>query len=335
MMRTLLRWTAAAGIIAVATLLLLELMVRTVMPQQEPQLWLQPDARYGHVMKANFHQRVRFPGTDFVMEVRTNALGFRDAEPAPREEGVPAIVFAGDSFTFGHGVHVEDRFDTVATGLLRAHGQRVRGINIGVSAWGTVQQTRYLADHLSELQPDVIVLTFCENDPRDDVYFLSTGVSFDRVRFPGKDLLRAHSHLFRLLQHLYLVARKTLLAPAGAAAAPEPATPSPPATPQPPAELPEWPHTEEALRAFMDLWRQQKPGARLIVQSTLPWDEAMSSRLREIASRIPGVEYLDLAPEAARIPEGERRLPYDGHWSAAMHRVSGEAIARALQPSTE
>lgn len=331
--------------IGAASLLLAEAAVRMGMPQESPQLWLTPDARYGHVMKPHFHQRFHFPHGDFVMDVRTNALGFRDEEPAPETPGRPTVVFAGDSFTFGHGVAVEDRFDSVARRALEASSVEARFLNTGVSAWGTLQQTRYLTDHLDALKPDIVVLTFCENDPHDDDYFLAHGISFDRVRFPGKDWLRAHSHLFRLAQHTYLVWRKTRAAAA---------QPAPPAEEQraqqaavaaraqaeqaeaaafaPPISASQWERTEKLLREFMAAWRARQPEARLVLQATDPLNEDIRARLTNFAGTIEGVAFVDLHDAAAALPLPERRLPYDGHWSVAMHRISGEALARHLAP---
>lgn len=331
MIRKLLSASAGLLFIAVATIGLLEIMVRMLAPQPEPNLWLKPDARYGHLIKPQFHLQVSFPGTDFVMDVQTNALGFRDDEVPPAQPGTKTIVFAGDSFTFGHGVAAEDRFDHVAEALLTAAGRPIRGINTGVSAWGTIQECRFLQDHLDSLQPDAVVLTFCENDPQDDDYFLATGISFDRVTFPGKEFLRAHSHLFRWLQQLYLVLRKR----ATVTASPEPTGDAPAglaamAHAAPPISDTQWQRTEKTLADFVSAWRQKNPQARLLVQCTTPCDPAITAKLKEIATRIEGAAYIDIAPAAESLPPAQRRLPFDGHWSPAMHRISGTAVADAI-----
>ena len=108
-----------AAFLGVTALAVLEILVRVFAPQQEPSLWLEPDARYGHVMKTNFHQQYHFLGSDFVMDVRTNAQGLRDDDIEPHSDSVKTILFLGDSFTFGHGVNVADRFDKRLAALCR------------------------------------------------------------------------------------------------------------------------------------------------------------------------------------------------------------------------
>lgn len=340
---TLLRALVTLVVIGVLSIALLEVLVRALLPQESPSLWLRPDARYGHLMKPNFHQRFHFSGTDFVMEVQTNSLGFRDEEPPPVRPGVLNVVFAGDSFTFGHGVQVEERFDTLVEAAMRAAGKPLRSVNVGVNAWGTLQATRYLQGHLGLLSPDVIVLTFCENDPHDDSYFLEHGISFDRVRFPGKDFLRAHSHLFRLAQHLYLVWRKTALpAPQGGGGQAEqsdkvaqqaaragregvPVTAFAPVISEA-----QWQRTEGYLKEFLAGFRAHNPAGRVMVQATDPLNEDIREHLTAMAGRLPGLSYVDLTPAAAALPLAERRLPFDGHWSPRMHQLSAEALGAAL-----
>jgi len=42
--------------------------------------------------------------------------------------------------------------------------------------------------------------------------------------------------------------------------------------------------------------------------------------------------YVDLAERAAALSPKEQQLPYDPHWSTAMHAISGAALADALKP---
>jgi len=332
-LRRVFRASAALASVAVLSVLLLEALVRLLLPQPQPALWLQPDARYGHVMKADYQQDYAFAGSDFVMRVRTNSQGFRDAEPV-KSTDAPVVVFAGDSFTFGHGVQVEERFDTLLGARLSDAGVDAHLINIGVNAWGTLQTVSYLEDHLAQLDPDIVVLTFCENDPFDDSYFIEHGISFDRVRFPGKNWLRAHSHVFRLLQEQYLLFRKrqTLAAQAAPASALAPAAaPFEQAHAAPPIGAAEWERTAGYLREFADALTEWKPTARLVLQASSPWDAAIAAQLRGIAEGHPAIHYLPL-DALVELPESERRLPYDGHWSGRAHELVAEALQAHLAP---
>lgn len=343
-------WRAAlaALLISATSVILLEVLVRLFMPQESPSLWLRPDEKYGHLMKPNYHQKFAFSGTDFIMDVQTNSLGFRDEEPPPPKPGVLNVVYAGDSFTFGHGVALEQRFDFLVKERLQAVGRSIRSINVGVNAWGTLQATRYVQANLGSLHPDIVVLTFCENDPHDDSYFLEHGISFDRIRFPGKDFLRAHSHLFRLAQHLFLSYRKRVAMAQASTAAPAGATNEvsqkqeaqqarakaegvPSTAFAPPISEWQWQRTEAFLFEFMQGFRAHNPNGRLLLQATDPLNEDISTHLNALCERIPGATYVDLAPAASRLRLAERRLSFDGHWSPAMHAVSAEALAPLLQ----
>ena len=85
-------------------------------------------------------------------------------------------------------------------------GREYRLINTGVQGWGTLQKTRYALDHFEDFAPEIVVITFCRNDPSDSAYFLKKGHSFDAVWFPGKVFLRNNPHLYRFLnRQVFLV----------------------------------------------------------------------------------------------------------------------------------
>lgn len=328
--------TVLGSLLAVVVL---ELAVRWFCPQEPPSLWLEPDARYGHVMKKHFHQDYPFLGSGFVMTVNTNALGFRDEEPAPYQEGIKTILFLGDSFTFGHGVNVPDRFDTRLKELCRDQGRSFRFLNVGVSAWGTLQETRYVRDHLDLLRPDIVVLTFCENDPYDDAYFLEHGVSFDHVTFPGKLFLRKHFHLFRLLQHrylLFLLERRVQNAAPGTTADADASRHPEVRVSDASVVIPEsyWDKTFAYLREFQRDFLDYNPKGVLLIQATQPTQPDIREHLKAFAND-RDIFYVDLAEAADALTPEQRRLPYDGHWSPAMHNISAQALLETLMRLSE
>ena len=303
-----------------------EVVVRIVTPQPKPMKWLEPVERYGHVMKPDFHQDYSFPGTDYVMEVQTNRLGLRDEEPKETSADMPTILFMGDSFTFGFGVDVQDRFDRVLARRLEDQSRPVRSINTGTPAWGTIQATRFVADRLDQFNPDVIVLTFCSNDSSDDAYFLKKGQSFDAVVFPGKRFLTNNSHLYRYLTHRaftllhqYYVARKKEKPPEASIDVQSAALIS----------EEQWERTFETLDGFLEKYRTLRPNGSFLVQASSPTHADTRSHLEKFAQR-PGVVFVDLYDKVHLLPLEEQRLPYDGHWSLKMHEISGEALAAAL-----
>ncbi len=96
---------------AIIALFTLEIVVRLFIPQQEAMRWFLSDEKYGYVLKKNFHQRYHYLGYNFIMDVKTNSLGLRDKEYDLSRTDVKRILLLGDSFVFGHGVNIEDRFD--------------------------------------------------------------------------------------------------------------------------------------------------------------------------------------------------------------------------------
>lgn len=304
----------------------LELLIRVFSPQPGSMPWLVPDKRYGHVMLAGANERYALTGTNFVMEVKINAFGLRDEELRPRREGEKTVVFMGDSVTFGHGLNVDQRFDTLLDAKLAGAGLPYRLINTGVNAWGTLQETRYVRDHFNALEPDIIVLTFTGNDPSDDAYFREKGQSFDVVRFPGKQWLREHSHLYRLathyafvLYHSYSVKRQSRAEPTAG-------------IDQQSGSLitqAQWRSTREILHEFRDDFLTYNPPGVILIQPSAPQEEHIATRLRTLADEL-GFIFIDMAERVREVPAEELRLPYDNHWSPLMHAISAQHLLEAL-----
>lgn len=316
---------AALVVTALVAFGALEVLVRVYAPQPEPMRWLTPHPRYGHVMKPDFHQRFSFAGTDYVMEVRTNSLGFRDQEGEAEAPDTETVVFLGDSFTFGFGVDLDQRFDEVLAQKLNETEYRL--INLGTPAWGTLQATRYLLDRLQEFDPDIVVLTFCANDPSDDAYFRKKGQSFDAVMFPGKRFLRNHSHLFRYathqafrLLHTYFV-RRGQQANAGANVDTQAGVL---------ITDEQWQSTFGVLNEFVERLRNHNPEIRLIIQATNPFHDEIHHHLSEFAER-PNVTFVDLGRWTESLGPADIRLSFDGHWNPLMHAISAEALYETLE----
>ncbi len=324
--RRVLYLALALFVAAIVTATILELLTRAFLPQQEAMRWLVPDKRYGHLMKANFHQRYPFVGADCVMDVQTNSIGLRDEEVRPAEEGEKTILFLGDSFTFGYGVNIEDRFDTALASLLAQSDRRYRLINAGMCAWGTVQETRYARDHFQTFGPDIIVLTFCSNDPTDDAYFLRKGQSFDVVRFPGKVFLRHHSHLFRLLtQQAFALLHSYYLKKQQAD------TPEKPVDVQSASLATEqlWQATLETLRGFHQDFLAYNPEGVLVTLASNPANEDMRDHLAWLSNHST-IVYVDMYERIQSLAPGQMRLPYDGHWSVLMHSSVAKHLYRTI-----
>lgn len=141
------------------------------------------------------------------LHVKTNAEGFRDGQPLnrPVKAGQKRIVFVGDSFTFGHGVEVEDRFsDRIA----RTLEDREPGKYVVSNASLPGLSARELVDALvpqvlnSGTRTDVLIYTFVPNDietfdERTGEFYRSLATS-DPTWFPFKG-----TYLFNLLYYRF------------------------------------------------------------------------------------------------------------------------------------
>ena len=309
----------------VVSIMLGEIIIRIFIPQQESMRWFKSDAKYGYILKKNFHQNYHYLGSDFVMEVQTNSWGHRYEEYdslAFNEPNIKKILLIGDSFTFGYGINIEDQFGSILEDLLNKSNDHFMIINAGVGGWGTLQATRYSHDNFSFFKPDIIVYTFCGNDPDDDILFENKLADNEKgvFYFPGKVFLRDHSHLYRFIfsrlkiyLHRVRLKRKS--------------------SDQPNRNISldtqsasiitekEWNRTLNYLKDFHKDFIEFNPHGLLLIQASAPWSTDIRDHLNSI-SNDSNLIYVDLYEETISIPSIQRRLPHDGHWSEKIHRIS-------------
>jgi len=89
-----------------------------------------------------------------------NRQGFRDLELEDRAPRAPAIVFLGDSFTWGYEVAHTDMF----VNLLRRRLAGFEVFNLAHRGYGTDQSLLTFRSWQSERHLALVVLAFCEND---------------------------------------------------------------------------------------------------------------------------------------------------------------------------
>ncbi len=154
------------------------------------------------------------------VQVRYNERGLRDRAIADKAEHELRVLALGDSVTFGWGVPQEETFAAQLDTILGDRLDRpVRVINGGVGGYNTVQEVAYFRRDGLPLQPDLVILTYVENDV--DV----TPESFDphrAVALDGKppletaEVLLGKSWLYRLAYYGY-----RSMVPRGGSATPE------------------------------------------------------------------------------------------------------------------
>jgi lysophospholipase L1-like esterase len=103
------------------------------------------------------------------VEIAINSAGFRDDEfPEPAPDGM-RIVVVGDSIAWGWGVPMEGAFPQLLEQRLHALAGEAYAssvvYNLAVDGYATAQEVRLLETRGLALRPDLVVVSYCLNDP--------------------------------------------------------------------------------------------------------------------------------------------------------------------------
>lgn len=164
--RRLIRKTSAALVTLGLMLGVAEGVVRSLAPARNvgPSFTVF-DTERGVSLKKNLACRRITP--EFTMNLTTNSLGHRGAEPSDSAQG--GVLFLGDSFTLGYGVDDGQEFPAlVRDALSRGAGRPVSVWNTGVGGVGNGRWLKVLETEALDWQPEIAVLQLCENDFDDN-----------------------------------------------------------------------------------------------------------------------------------------------------------------------
>ena len=307
------------GVSCLVSALTIEIALRIFMPHEDIAEWYQPHQKYHHTLKPDFYQRFHYRKHDAVMTVQTDAAGFRACNSDSTTDKGMKVLFLGDSFVFGYGLEVHDRLDCFLRRLAEKRNLPVDTVNWGVPGWGTRHQVRYAADHLQEESPDVLVLVFCKNDPANDRGLeLPTLPDMESPLYPVKTWLRSYSHSYRWL--LEIRARSWQRGSQGDAPA------------QPHMISPEeWDNTGAYILRLAAILESVNPQACLLLMASAPEDKQVRSTLEQLSEKSGHLFYIDLLPYISDIPKRDRVMPWDGHWSAAVHKAAARAVLEWIE----
>jgi hypothetical protein len=242
--------------------------------------------------------------------IRTDVTGSRILPEAP--DSAQTILIMGDSFAFGEGVDIEDRFDVVMAPLLG--GPRL--INIGAGGYGADQEWIAARPHLSELgEGDVVLVLLYKNDFYDVLrqrfalrakpYFASDGRGFALVapQTNWLDHLRDRSYLAAL---------------AGRALEP--------------SESASWDFDQAraVIRHILTEVRREAPPRTRVVLAYHGFLDADATPAGALTGMVfcDAVDLcVDLDPPLSA--DSGNYLP-DRHWTARGHHVVGEILAREI-----
>jgi len=104
---------------------------------------------------------------EYTIRVTTNSLGLRDYEIPEKTPGTCRFLALGDSFTFGHGVNLEETYCKLLEKYLNRNknvSRKCEVINAGVSGAGTDYELEYLKHYGLKLRPDHILVFFFHKD---------------------------------------------------------------------------------------------------------------------------------------------------------------------------
>ncbi len=168
-LKNLILLAAAVGI----ALLVAEFALKTFAPQKcyaYPKGMVTEDATLCYGLSSNFSGRIRT--AEFDITVKTNSHGLRDDEHSyEKPPGTIRILGLGDSFQFGVGVEHEETYlelfeKRLAEGI--SSGKKVEVINAGVLGYGTRQELQYFKEEGKKYKPDLVLLSFYQNDFLDN-----------------------------------------------------------------------------------------------------------------------------------------------------------------------
>ncbi len=130
------------------------------------------------VVGAPWGIRYNEPGASYRHQSRDGTWYFKINHQGMRAErdysyekprGVRRIVVLGDSFAIGYEVDVQQTFAMVLQRELRNRHPAVEVLNAGVSGFSTGEEAVYIERELIKYEPDVVVVSFYENDLLDNI----------------------------------------------------------------------------------------------------------------------------------------------------------------------
>jgi hypothetical protein len=270
------------------------------------------DATLGWSHKPN--RKGRFDRQDFSIQVDINSDKLRDDEYPRRRTGKKRMLVLGDSFGWGGGVDLEDRFSEI----LERRYSDWEIINASVAGYSTDQEYLYLRERGFEYAPDVVLLLVYENDFEGNTgtdYNLYNKPCFVRV---GNELVLKNSPVPPLKQIYWgwvaLKSRIPRLTKDSAADTPEESGQSP----------------DEIMALLIRDMNAFCTGRNMrLVLVSVPMDTGKRAVLQKACSS-ESIPYLPLDSAFAAAKE-QMMFQHDLHWNAAGQRLAADAIDAFLR----
>ena len=150
----------------VVCIVLMEVIVRIIAPQNPNYTMFDEDLSFKHIPNFEFD----YARQEFDNQIKFNSEGLRDFEyPFEKEEGTYRIAVIGDSFPEGLQVPFDKTFPKLLEQDLNNLKQtKVEVINFGTGGYGTEQEYIILKDQALKYHPDLVIFVFSMNDIEDN-----------------------------------------------------------------------------------------------------------------------------------------------------------------------
>jgi lysophospholipase L1-like esterase len=168
-----LRHGALSAAIALAILVVLEIILRLFAPQLPrvvgaPPPRALPDSVLSYRYRPN--STAHMVSREFSVQYNIDEMGMRQRDrPFAADSNAARILVIGDSFTFGAANQENDTWVRVTERALRSEEQAGRGINVelvnaGVEGYDTRSELLWLEELAPKIRPAIVVLGFVTND---------------------------------------------------------------------------------------------------------------------------------------------------------------------------
>ncbi len=252
------------------------------------------------------------------VRVTYNERGLRDRPILPKATREYRILALGDSVTFGWGVDQDKTFAARLESLLPGRLHRpVRVINSGVGGYNTVQEVTYFKQEGLALQPDLVMLTYVNNDIEalNPAWNPWTGSSLrGKSVTEMANIVVGKLWLYRLVAHAYNYVL------------PKPQTGAVTASPQ---EEAGWRQSMASLQELVALCEARNIPLVVFFERMDPRDNNML--LEAVVRHAKGVPVQDMAPWFEGLDESSvENSKIDRHHNAEGHRVMAEHMANDI-----
>lgn len=292
------------------------------------------------------------PGQDVVVQPRKelthrvsiNSLGYRGRDISPQKSpGTIRILCLGDSVTFGDFVNNNETYPHHLQALFEENLMPVEVINAGVGGTTIVDHLYFLRKSM-EIQPDIVILTFSENDIDDLSRREAMYVSLERNRklksAPGLGII------YRLVRDTALFNfALSLWARYGNYRTPAKEAMKEKELPEPTSNKGDvlWGRYEEILRemkVYLDQHSVRFIFATFPSHFQIGWGSGLNSRSADVLDRIEkiakamGISTMNyLGPlRSSRLGRNKLYLlPYDGHPSSVAYSIVAKALFERLR----